>query len=386
MPTSPIEIVEATTPKQRTEFIHFQWVPYKDNPYWVPPLVSDRQKFLDKSKHPFHQHSEVALFLARRDEHTVGTIAAIINNRHNETHNENIGFFGLFECIEDYDVAEKLLSTARDWVKARGKSTLRGPANYSVNEEIGLLVDAFDAPPVILMTYNPRYYKDFIERFGFVKAMDLLAYFLDATKASDVENPLGSRLVRVAKKLQKRGKITIRQTNMKDFDREAEIIKKLYREAWDKNWGNVPMTDDEMHHLASDLKQLADPDFVLIVEIAGEPVGLALCLPDLNRPLRLAYPNPRTPEWWTLIKFLYHWKVRKDVNMVRVLLLGVLKKYRQRGIEAMLYMEIGRISLEKGIHEGEMSWILETNDLMRRGIEDMGGYVYKTYRLYDLVL
>ncbi|HLF29378.1 MAG TPA: N-acetyltransferase [Anaerolineae bacterium] len=386
MPADPIEIVEVVTPQQRTEFIHFQWVPYQGNPYWVPPLISERQVFLDKTQHPFHQHSEVALFMAQRGGQTVGTIAAILNNRHNQVHNENLGFFGLFECIEDYAVAERLLATARDWVKARGKTAIRGPANFSVNEEVGLLVDPFDKPPCALMTYNPPYYKDFIERFGFVKAMDMHALFIDVGLLKDAEKAMDPRLVRLTKKLQQRNRITIRRVDLKNFDREVEIIKSLYEQAWEKNWGAIPMTDAEIDYLGHNLRQFVDPDLVLIAETGGEPVGLALCLPDLNIPLRKAYPNPRTPEWWTLLKLVYHWKVRKEIDTLRVVLLGVLEKYRLQGIEAMLYFEVAKYALPKGIHKAECGWVLETNDLMRRGIEGVGGRVYKTYRMYDLQL
>jgi GNAT superfamily N-acetyltransferase len=386
MSAAPIDIVEAVTPQQRTEFIHFQWAPYTGNPYWVPPLISERQAFLDKTKHPFHQHSEVTLFLAKRAGQTVGTIAAIINNRHNQTHNENIGFFGLFECVEDYAVAERLLSTARDWVKARDKTAIRGPANYSVNDEFGLLIDAFDKPPCVLMTYNPPYYKDFIERFGFVKAMDLYQLLLDVGKLKDAEKAMDPRLVRVTKKLQQRSKITIRRTNLKDFDREVEIVKSLYNQAWEKNWGNVPMTEAEIDHLGHNLKQFVDPDLVLIAEANGVPVGLALCLPDMNVPLRRAYPRPGVPEWWTLIKLFYHWKVRPEIDTLRVVLLGVIEKYRQQGIEALLYMEIARQALPKGIHIGECGWVLETNDMMLRGIEGVGGKIFKTYRVYEMAI
>src|SRR3990172_1831711 len=255
MPSAPIEIVEAVTPQQRDEFIFFQWVPYRGNPCWVPLLISERREFLDKTKHPFHQHSEVALFVARRSGQTVGTIAAIINNCHNQTHNENIGFFGLFECIEDYAVAEKLLATARDWVKAKSKPAIRAPANFSVNEETGRVVDAFDKPPCVLMTYNPPYYQDFIERFGFVKVMDLLQFFIDVGKLKDAEQAMDPRLVRITRKLRERSKVTIHRADLKRFDREVAVIKSLYIQAWEKNWGNVPMTDAEIDHLGRGLKQ-----------------------------------------------------------------------------------------------------------------------------------
>jgi len=386
MSSSPIDIVEAVTPQQRDEFIFFQWVPYKGNPYWVPPLISERRVFLDKSKHPFHQHSDVALFLAKRDGQTAGTIAAIVNNRHNETHGENIGFFGLFECVENYAVAERLLAKACDWVKARGKSAIRGPASYSVNEEFGLLVDSFDKPPCILMPYNPPYYKDFVERFGFVKAMDLLQLFIDVGKLGDAETAMDPRLVRLTKKIQQRKKITMRPADLKRFNEEIQIMKSLYAQAWEKNWGNVPMTEAEIDYLSHNLRQFVDPDLILIAEADGVPVGLALCLPDMNTPLRRADPRPGVPEWWTLFKLFYHWKVRKEIDTMRVVLLGVLEDYRKQGIEAMLYMEVARRALPKGIHKAEGGWILEINDLMLNGAQSIGCEVFKRYRVYEMPL
>jgi GNAT superfamily N-acetyltransferase len=271
-------------------------------------------------------------------------------------------------------------------MKARGKSAIRGPANYSVNEEIGLLVEGYDMPPCILMTYNPPYYKDFVERFGFVKAMDLLQLFVDVGHLKDAEQAMDPRLVRITRKLRERSKITFRRVNLKNFDQEVEIIKKLYIQAWEKNWGNVPMTDAEIDHLGRGLKQFVDPDLVLIAESSGEPVGLALCLPDMNIPLRKAYPRPGVPEWWTLLKMFYHWKLRNEIDTLRVVLLGVLEKYRKQGIEALLYMEVARYALPKGMHKAECGWVLETNDLMKNGLESIGARVFKRYRLYDLAI
>lgn len=174
-----LSIQPAQTPEERMEFIRFQWKVYQDDPYWVPPLVSERVEFLDRDRHPFYEHADVAHFTARRDGEVIGTISALVNHRHNEFWNEKVGFFGLFEVIEEREVAEALLETAGEWVKARGMTSVRGPVNFSTNEELGLLVDGWDGPPVIMMTYNPPYYADFIEGAGFGKAMDLVAYMAD---------------------------------------------------------------------------------------------------------------------------------------------------------------------------------------------------------------
>jgi GNAT superfamily N-acetyltransferase len=208
--------------------------------------------------------------------------------------------------------------------------------------------------------------------------------FIDVGKLKDAEQAMDPRLVRITRKLRERSKITIRRVNLKHFDQEVEIVEQLYIQAWEKNWGNVPMTDAEIDYLGHNLKQFVDADLVLIAEANGEPAGLTLCLPDMNIPLRKAYPNPRTPEWWTLIKFFYHWKVRKEIDTLRVVLLGVLEKYRKQGIEALMYMEVARQALPKGIHKAECGWVLETNDLMKGGIEAVGGKVFKTYRLYQM--
>ncbi len=380
--SSSIVVSECRTPQERREFIEFQWEIYKNDPYWVPPLVSERVAFYDKAKNPFFEHSDAAMFVARRGGRVVGTIVAIQNNRHNAFHNEKTGFFGGFETVNDYEVAAALFDAARDWVKARGMNVLRGPATLSLNDECGLLVDGFDSEPVVLMPYNPRYYVELIERYGFRKAMDLWAWWVSAETAQRV---IGEKLERLTRLVEKRGRFTVRTANFRRLAHEVQALKAVYASesgAWRENWGHVPMTDHELEHVVKNLKQFADPDFILIVEAQGKPVGIGVALPNVNRPLRKAYPNPKTPEWWTLLRFLYY--RRKMVNSVRVILAGVLKEYRASGIEAVLMLRMLQTGIAKGYIGGEMSWILETNDAMNRIIAQVGATVYKTYRIYDL--
>lgn len=378
-----IEPVE--TIQQRREFISLPWRVYKDDPNWVPPLFSERMAFLDPQKNPFYEHATVQLYLARRGAEVVGTIAAFTNHRHNEFQGENIGFFGFFEVLDDKEAADALLETAEHWARQQGHTALRGPAQFSTNEECGLLVDGFDDPPRILMTYNPPRYVDYIESRGYVKAMDLWAHAL-STDIYAGGSKFPDKLIRVVKKVKERGDIRVRKINLKDFDAEVERVKKIYNSSWAKNWGFVPMTDAEIEKLGEDLRPIIDPDLVFVAEVDGEAVGFSLTLPDLNQPLRLAYPNPHTPEWVTMAKFLWHWKVRRQINWVRVFALGVLPEYRARGIDALFYYETGLEALKKGIKFAEMSWILENNDMMNRGIRLMGGEVYKTYRFYEKAL
>jgi GNAT superfamily N-acetyltransferase len=382
MNTGRLEIQPVGSAQERRAFIAFQWEVYKNDPYWVPPLLSERMEFLDPERHPFHRHSEVALFIARRDGKPVGTIAAILNNRHNEFHNERIGFFGFFEVLPDREAAEALLETACTWARARNLTALRGPAQYSTNEELGLLVDGWDGPPVIMMTYNPRYYVDFIEGAGFHKAMDLLAYMVDLTAFGPHGEYLPPKLLRVAQKVQERGGFTVRTMDMRHFEREVELFKRIYNSAWEKNWGFVPLTDAEIDHIAIGLRQLLDPDIVVFAEKDGEPVGAMLPLPDVSQALIKAYPRPDRPEWWTMLRLLWYWRVRRCVDTMRGFAGGVLEPYRGRGVEALLFIEMAKAALPR-YRRCEISWVLETNMMMRRTAEMLQGRVYRTYRLYE---
>jgi GNAT superfamily N-acetyltransferase len=376
-----LTIQECRTPAERRAFVTFPWRVYRNDPYWVPPLISERMTFFDPRRNPFYQHAEVALFMARRDGEPVGTIAALINHQHNAFHNEQVGFFGAFEVLPDREAAHALLGTARDWVRERGMTALRGPATFSTNEECGLLIEGFDDPPRILMAYNPPYYRDFIERFGFQKAMDLYAYELTVEVLDWSE-----KLVRVVEKLKSRAKFRVRPGNIRRFREELDRIKKVYNSAWERNWGFVPLTDAEIEHMAAQLIRFVDPDLVFIAEVDDEPIGFSLTLPDLNQALRKAYPRPGVPEWWTLIKLLYYWKVRRVVDTIRVLAMGVVESWRAQGVSALFYYETAKAALPKGYRRAEMSWILENNLMMNRDIRTMGGRLYKIYRMYELPL
>ncbi len=376
-----LTIQECRTTAERRAFVTFPWRVYRNDPYWVPPLISERMAFFDPQRNPFYQHAEVALFMARRDGEPVGTIAALINHQHNAFHNERVGFFGAFEVLPDREAAHALLATARDWVRERGMTALRGPATFSTNEECGLLIEGFEEPPRILMAYNPPYYRDFIESFGFQKAMDLYAYELTVEVFNWPE-----KLVRVVEKLKSRVKFRVRPGNIRRFREELDRIKKVYNSAWERNWGFVPLTDAEIEHMAAQLIRFVDPDLVFIAEVDDEPIGFSLTLPDLNQALRKAYPRPGVPEWWTLIKLLYYWKLRRVVDTIRVLAMGVVESWRAQGVSALFYYETAKAALPKGYRRAEMSWILENNLMMNRDIWTMGGRLYKIYRMYELPL
>jgi GNAT superfamily N-acetyltransferase len=341
-------------------------------------LYFERLEFFDKRKNPFFEHAEADYFIARRDGTPVGTIAAILNHRHNEFQQENVAHFGVFEVLNDREAALALLETATDWARQRGAARIVGPMNLSTNDECGTLVEGFDRPPVVLMTYNPPYYVDFLEAAGFTKAMDLLAWHFDLEEVAENMPP---KVERVINKVRERHGLTIRPVNLKAWDREVANIKQIYNSAWERNWGFVPMTDAEIEYLAANLKLILDPAVAFIVEKDGAAVGFSLSLPDVNQPMHRLCPGPSHLGSYLAAARMLRNRYRTDT--IRVLALGVVEKYRARGVDALLYYETVKAAGERGYKWAEASWILETNDMMNRAIELMFGKLYKRYRIYE---
>jgi GNAT superfamily N-acetyltransferase len=377
---SDLTLSTVETKNDLMAFITFPWKVYEGSPYWAPPLISERIAFLDPDHNPFFQHAKATYYLARRGGQVVGTIAAFTNELYNEFQGTNVGFFGFFEVLEDREAAEALLQTAVDYAREAGHDSIIGPAQFSTNDEVGLLIDSFDDTPRVLMTYNPPYYQTFIEEAGFQKAMDLWAYALDI---EHFRENMPEKLIRVTEKVKERKNFVVRKIRMSEFNQEVERIKPIYNKSWERNWGFVPMTDPEFDKLAKDLKPLLDPNVVILVEQDGEAIGFGLSLPDLCQPLRLAYPRPGQNETITMIKLAWHWKVRRQVDWLRVFALGVLPAYRGTGVDALMYIETAKAAIKRGYKWAEMSWILENNEMMNRSIKMLGGKVYKTYRMYE---
>jgi len=358
---------------KRNEFIRFPWQVYQGYPHWIPPLRSDVEFFLSERKNPFFQHAEAACFLARKNGTTVGRIAAIIDRNHIKFHNEPVGFFGYFECLPDCAVAGELLDTAARWLKARAIELMRGPVNPSLNEECGFLLQGFDTPPMIMMTYTPAHYLDYMERCGLTKARDLYAYI---AVIRDVAT--GARLEKLASTVKARiPGLTLRPANMQRFPREMAAVKEIYNSAWRRNWGFVPMTDAEADAMANRLKSLIIPELLIMAEVNGKPAAFLVALPDYNQVLGKL--NGRLGPLG-IAKFL--WYSRK-ITDIRVLAMGVTEEFRKKGLEGLLYLEAFKAAVKKGYARAEMSWILEDNVLMQRGCELMGGKLYKKYRIYE---
>ncbi len=358
------------------QFTQLPWQLYSDDPAWVPPLLFDLKKLLSPKKHPFHKHADVQYFLARLNGQVVGRIAAIVNHRHIQFHNESVGFFGFFESIDDQDVAQALLAAAEQWVGQRGVRSVRGPMSFSTNEECGLLVNGFNTAPMVMMSHHRPYYARLIRTAGYAKAKDLLAYLIDLREDATIPE----RLVHGVQRLQRKQAITIRSIDVRRFEEEVHLLHGIYHRAWEHNWGFVPMTEAEVDLLAHTLRLVADPKLCLIAELDNRPVGFALALPDYNQVLRRM--NGRLFPLGAL-KLLWY---KRRIDALRVLLLGTNPDVRVRGLDAMLYLKLWQEVLAYGYRLVECSWILEDNWSMQRGLERMGARIYKTYRVFEKTL
>lgn len=373
-----IDVKPVRTAGDRRRFIDLPYRVYRGESHWIAPLRMAQKDILNTKKHPFYKTSDVELFLAGRDGRVVGRIMAILNRAHNEFHNERAGFFGFFEVENDKLAGAALLGAARDWVRERGATIIRGPMNPSTNYECGLLVEGFDLDPMVMMTYNPPYYAELLEGYGMTKAMDLYAYDIGV----DYFNH-SNKLQRVAERLRKKSNISVRPVNMKEFRNEVGIIRQIYNDAWSRNWGFVPMSEEEFDHLAKDLKQIVDPRVVLIAEQktdGGKPraVGFLLAVPDINYALKRI--NGRLLPLG-LLKLLWH---SRKIGSIRVITMGGILELQNLGLGSIFLDEIYRRGPAAGFNTGEMSWVLENNVMMNRAAELIGGRRSKTYRIYEM--
>lgn len=371
---SKIEIYSVQTPADRDAFIKFQWEIYRNDPAWVPPLILERKEFLDRKKHPFYLHGDAALFLARREGRLVGRIMASDDPKYNALHQTNVGCFGLFESIDDHEVAAALFNAAGDWIGQKGRSEMMGPIDYSTNYVCGLLVDGFEHPPTLLTAHNPPYYAPLIEGCGFAKEKDWYAWWFSEYPAP------AERLRNIANARAGKYGVTIRPINLKDLEGEGQRIRTIYNQAWQANWGFVPFTEAEADHMAKELRPLLVAPATLIAEIGDQPIGFVIAVPDINVALR--HINGRLTTFGLpigLLKLLYYRYLKTRTG--RLVALGVVEKYRRAGIAEMLVLRVMDEAFKRGF-TGELSMTLEDNVMVNRFIESMGAARYKTYRIY----
>lgn len=369
----------ALTPvRGRADTADFIDLPHRLHPStspWVPPLRSEQRALLDRRKNPFFDYGNAELFLVRKHGRPVGRVAAVDNPRSNAHHGTREGFFGLFESINDVTVARALFDAAAQWLQKRELRTMTGPVGFTTNDECGVLVDGYELPPAVMLPYNPPYYPDLLETVGLAKAKDLLAWELPATVHQD------QRLERAARHVQEQRKLSVRPVDLSRFKEETELFRQLYNSTLDDNWGFCPLTRREMESLARRLRPVISPDLAVIGESDGDPVGFALAVPDIAPALAAA--GGRLWSYGLPLGGLRALRAQRSISRGRFIALGVCKENRRQGLELLMYRTLSQAAQARGLHTGELSWVLEDNRHVNAAAARLGGRIVKRYRLYS---
>jgi GNAT superfamily N-acetyltransferase len=368
------------------DFVRVPWILYRGDPHWTPPLNGELSgnrllglTGLLTPQHPYHQDADVTHFVARDGRRLLGRISAAVNHRFNTHYGSAIGFFGFFEVVNDYVIAEALLNHAHDWIRDRGMTVMRGPGAYSnatTEAHQAVLVDGFDTPPTVELTHNPPYYAPFFERYGLNKAKDYHAYAIKL-------EPPSERIIRVAKAVQKRRNIETRMVNMKDLRAEVGRIVEIYNEAWANNWGFLPITTAEGDATADNLKMVIDPGLMRFATVNGELAAVLGALPDPNFPFRPRWNRIQDTDIVRAFRLL---RTRRRIPVMRLMFFGVVPKFRKLGVDALLYLQVQEYAVQHGYTMCEPSMLLEDNDLILRASASMNGERYKTWRVYEMSL
>jgi ribosomal protein S18 acetylase RimI-like enzyme len=362
--------------KTLERFIRVPWYIHREHhpsEAWIPPLLMDRRDYLNPKKNPFFDHADCAFWIAVQGGKDVGRIAAVVDHDWEPTHGDKCGHFGLFESPDDPAVAKALMDAALAWLKERGRTNVLGPMDLSTNAMCGALVEGFDTGPGMQMPYNPPYYDALLKGLGLSKAKDLWQWWLSTS------TPIPEKVVRIAGKVAQRNKVVVRPMDLKDWDNEVSRIIEIYNDAWEQNWGFVPVGEKEFRHIAADLKLVVTPSLALMAEVDGEPVAFSIAILNLN-PLIKKIDGKLWPTG--LLRLLWDFKVKRDVRDCRLIVLGIKGGYRRRGIDSILFVETHRAAGALGLDGGEIGWTLEDNDMVNRAIEAMNGTKIKTYRIY----
>lgn len=369
-----ISIQPVRTSSDRDAFIRFVYTLYANDSCFVPELYIAQSDHINPKRNPFFEHAVAEYFLAKRDGEVVGRIAAVKDDQLISYTEESVGVFGFFDCINDPQVANALMEAAINWLKTHQIEWIEGPYNFSTNHACGLLIEGFEFPPSVMMSYNKPYYQNLLEQLGFIKKTDVLAYRIHQSKFPE---RLKNSLPLLEEKFKKNG-ITIRTIDMKHFEEDVKKTLDVYNQAWSKNLGFAPMTEKEFLHSGKDMKMIMDPQLVLLAEKDGKCIGFSLTLPDINQVLIKIKNGKLLP--WGIFKLLFG---RKKINSVRIIALGLLEPYRRLGIDAYFYARTFAYTQQsKYLESGEASWILENNPEMNHAIIKMGGQVEKRYRFY----
>ena len=386
---SAVQVRPVQGRRELTKFIKLPFGLHQGTP-WVPPLVIERRQFLNRKKNPYFEHAEAEYFLAWRDGEPVGRISAQIDRRWDEFQGGRDGQFGFLDAEDDPEVFAALLGAAETWVKERGRERLLGPMDFTTNDECGLLIEGYDRAPLILQPWHPPYYKDRLEEVGYGKAMDLLMWWLNLGEQMYSDEGFHPMIHELARKVEEEHGVTIRDMNKKDLEAELGRFIEVYNSAWEKNWGFVPITEEEVRAQAGNLKPVLDERWCFIAERDGEILGAPVTLPDCNQVIVKMNGSLLPFGWLTFLRGMLSRRgvntKRAAIDRVRVFALGVKPEYQHLGIAAAFYDRCLRVGKELNQPRGETGWILEVNKPMNRAMEGMGGKVVKRYRLYERAL
>jgi GNAT superfamily N-acetyltransferase len=369
----PVDVRPVRAGAELARFIRLPWRIYAGEPRWVPPLVSERRRFLDRGHNPFFEHAEAEYFLAWRDGEPVGRISAHVDHRLNEFQGNAWGLWGFFECLDDPEAAHALLGTAEEWLRARGRDRMVGPMDFTTNHPCGLLVEGHELRPQILEPWQHAYYRELVEGYGMVKAMDLLKW---EQRLSDRER-FAPVVLKLAERLEPEHGIRIRHIDRRHLASEVRRFLGVYHSAWSRNWGFVPLTEAEVDEYARELRRVIDPAWAMLAERDGETVGAALALPDYNQVLA-GLDGRLLPLGW-----LRALRERRRIDELRVFALGVVPEYQHTGVAAALYVEYFNVAARSRMRRAEAGWILEANTAMNRAMEAVGARIVKRHRLYE---
>ena len=350
---------------------------YADDPAWIAPLNFEQRRRFSPANH-FFEHARWRGWVAYRDGRPVGRITAQVDELHQQQHGDGLGYFGMLEAADDPEVFAALFQAAEGWLREQGMKAVRGPYNLHVNEELGLLVEGFETPPFVLMGHGRRYYGDRVEALGYQPVKDLLAYHI----RPDFEAP--GVMLRLAQRVGDR--VTVRSLRRRQLREDAAIMRDIFNDAWQHNWGFVPLDEASWLDTVRTLTALMPDDYIRIAEYDGEPVAFIVALPNLNEAAR-DLRGSLLPFGW--LKLLWRLKVRHP-RTARVPLMGVRRACQHSRLGATLaFMVIDAVRKalhRRGVEDVEMGWILEDNDAMRNIIETIGGEAYKRYRMYEKAL
>lgn len=371
--TDTLKIWPVGSGKDQKQFLCLPWQLYKGDENWIPPIRSHQREMVNFKPHPFYKDADIQTFLASRGDRIVGRIAAIVNHAHNRQFDEQRGFFGFFECEDDQEAATGLFEAAAKWLAGKGMDSLRGPANPSLNYECGLLVDGFDCPPTFMMTYNPPFYAKLFESFGLAKTEDLYAYDVELSMLDNLD----PKLKFVVEEVARRFEVETRPLSRKNFMSDVRLFLDIYNKSLVNTWGYVPLSEAEIDHQSKQLRLLVTPEMTSIASIDGKPIGACFGLLDYN-PLIKKIDGKLFPFGW--LRLLLG---RRHLKRARLLSTNVLPEYQRWGLGVVTIYRILPDALKFGLTEGELSWVLESNQLSRASIERGGAQITKTYRLYD---